>query len=95
MAQWLPERGALSLTKAAAPRLLQHDSLPRISIKPGVEWKGDVFSTILESFDMDIKQGGDLLVLQDGELIGTARASLACWGWPASPGRLARAHHRL
>ncbi len=95
MAQWLPDRGALSLTKAALPRVLEHSSLPCIHLKKGLEWKGDVFTSNLLSFDLDFKEGGDLLVLQDGVLIGLARASIASWAWPDSPGRLAKGHHRL
>jgi hypothetical protein len=95
MAQWLPDRGALSLTKAALPRVLEHSSLPSIHLKKGLEWKGDVFTSNLLSFDLDFKEGGDLLVLQDGVLIGLARASIASWAWPDSPGRLAKGHHRL
>ena len=95
MAQWLPDRGSLSLTKAALPKLFEHGSLPCIHLKSGMEWKGDVFTSNLLSFDPDFKKGGDLLVLQDGALIGMARASIASWAWPDSPGRLAKGHHRL
>ena len=95
MAQWLPERGSLSLTKAALPLLFENNSLPTIELISGISWKGDVFSSNLLRFDSDIKKGGDVLVLQDGELRGMARASIASWAWPDSPGRLARGHHRL
>ena len=95
MAQWLPDRGSLSLTKAALPRLLEHDSLPCIHLKEGSLWKGDVFTSNLQNFDSDFKEGGDLLVMQDGKLIGMARATIAPWTWPDSPGRLAKGHHRL
>jgi len=95
MAQWLPDRGSLSLTKAALPRLMEHDSLPRIHLKEGSLWKGDVFTSNLQNFDSDFKEGGDLLVMQDGKLIGMARATIAPWAWPDSPGRLAKGHHRL
>jgi len=95
IAQWLPDRGALSMTKAALPRLLEGNCLPKIHLLEGIKWRGDVFSSILESHDSDIREGGELLVLQGGKLLGSARASVSAWGWPNTPGKLAKGHQRL
>ena len=95
IAQWLPDRGALSMTKAALPRLLEGNCLPKIHLHEGIKWRGDVFSSILESHDSDIREGGELLVLQGGKLLGSARASVSAWGWPNTPGKLAKGHQRL
>ena len=95
MAQWLPERGSLSVTKAALPKLYENESLPVIELIPDIEWRGDVFSSNLLDYDSDIKKGGDVLVIQNGKLRGMARASVSSWAWPDSPGRLARGHHRI
>jgi hypothetical protein len=37
----------------------------------------------------------EVLVMQDGGLVGSARAEAPGWEWPDGPGRLARAQHRL
>ena len=39
--------------------------------------------------------GDEILVLQAGALRGSARAVAPSWEWPAAPGALARARHRL
>jgi hypothetical protein len=83
------------MTKAALPRLLEGNCLPKIHLLEGVKWRGDVFSSILESHDSDIREGGELLVLQGGKLLGSARASVSAWGWPDTPGKLAKGHQRL
>ena len=69
--------------------------LPEIEIKSGIDWRGDIFSTILSTYPKGIRVGDDLLVMQDGNLIGSARATAPYWEWMGSPGRLARSHHRL
>jgi len=95
LAQWNPERGALSLTKSSLPILHEHDSIPVVEISHEGSWSGDIFSHMVVDYDPSIRVGADLLVLRDGELIGSARASTPGGAWPNSPGRLARSHHRL
>ena len=95
LAQWNPERGALSLTKSSLPILHEHQSLPVVEISHEGSWSGDIFSHMVVDYDPTIRMGADLLVLRDGVLIGSARASIPGGAWPNSPGRLARSHHRL
>jgi archaeosine synthase len=95
LAQWSIDRGGFALSKPVIERLAKHKSLPEINIKSDVSWKGDVFHQIVESFNPSIKAGQDLLVMQNGEVIGLARAFAPAWEWSGTPGRLAKSHQRL
>ena len=57
--------------------------------------RGDIFPTNLESVSGEIRLGEEIMVTQDGVLIGSARAVAPGWEWPSGPGRLAKARHRL
>jgi predicted RNA-binding protein len=94
IAMWAPERAGFSLSKASIPILDRENSLKRITLKAGIKWKGDVNLTILESYDKTIKSGEDLLVMQDAQCIGLARAQAPAWEWAGAPGRLAKMHQR-
>ncbi len=95
LAQWSIDRGGFALSKPVIERLAKHKSLPEIHINSDVSWKGDIFHQIVESFDSSIKAGQDLLVMQNGEVIGLARAFAPAWEWSGTPGRLAKSHQRL
>ena len=45
--------------------------------------------------DPNIRSGDEVLVFQEGVLVGSARAEAPGWEWPRGPGRLAKAKHRL
>jgi len=94
-AQWNPRSGRFAFSKASLPLLDACDAVPRINLKPGLEWRGDLFSTNVESAESGIRAGDEILVMQEGQLIGSARAEAAGWEWPDGPGRLARSQHRL
>ena len=95
IAMWAPERGSFSLAKACIPILDSCDSLKRINLKTDIKWKGDINLANLESYDKSIRAGEDILVMQDSQCIGSARASAPAWEWSATPGRLAKMHQRL
>ena len=95
IAQWHPDAGRFAFSKAALPILHETKTLPEIELRADIDWRGDIFSTILSSYPAGIRVGDDLLVIQDGKLIGSARATAPHWEWAGSPGRLARSHHRL
>jgi archaeosine synthase len=95
LAQWSIDRGGFALSKPVVKRLAKHKSLPEVHIKSDISWKGDIFHQIVESFDSSIKAGQDLLVMQNGEVIGLARAFAPAWEWSGTPGRLAKSHQRL
>jgi archaeosine synthase len=95
IAMWAPERGGFSLSKACIEILDANDSLKRISLKPNINWKGDVNLVNLESYDETIKDGEDVLVMQGSQCLGIARASAPAWEWNGTPGRLAKMHQRL
>ena len=95
LAQWSIDRGGFALSKPVVKRLAKNKSLPEVHIKSDISWKGDIFHQIVESFDSSIKAGQDLLVMQNGEVIGLARAFAPAWEWSGTPGRLAKSHQRL
>ncbi|MCS5533857.1 MAG: DUF5591 domain-containing protein [Candidatus Poseidoniaceae archaeon] len=95
LAQWSIDRGGFALSKPVVKLLAKHNSLPEVHIKTDISWKGDIFHQIVESFDSSIKAGQDLLVMQNGEVIGLARAFAPAWEWSGTPGRLAKSHQRL
>ena len=95
IAQWNPRSGRFAFSKASLPLLDACDAAPRVSLKPGLEWRGDLFPTNVESAEAGIRVGDEILVMQEGRLVGSARAEAAGWEWPDGPGRLARSQHRL
>jgi archaeosine synthase len=95
MAKWNPRMGRFSFSKSSLPLLDELGVLPKVSLREGVDWVGDIFSSNTESADGSIRVGDEILVFQGGKLIGSARAEAPGWEWPHGPGRLARARHRL
>jgi archaeosine synthase len=95
IALWNPRSGRFSFSKAALPMLDTCNVLPRVELIPNFDWRGDLFSTNLINADQKIRSGDEVLVFQDGVLVGSARAEAPGWEWPRGPGRLAKAKHRL
>ena len=95
LARWNPRDGRFALSKKALPLMESNDSMPRAHLKSNHKWVGDLFPTNVEHFQGDIRVGDEILVYQDGGLVGSARAVAPQWEWPLGPGRLARTRHRL
>ncbi len=95
VAQWSPDRAALSLSKASVLRLHTGANMAQVHLREDVVWKGDVHAGIVERVEGEILAGADLLVLQAGKPVGLARAIAPGWEWSGTPGRLAKAHQRL
>ncbi len=95
MALWSIERSGFSLPKSIIPALAELKALPEVHLQSDVVWRGDIFGQIVDSFDPTIRAGSDVLVLQDGKVVGLARAHAPAWEWPSTPGRLAKSHQRL
>ena len=95
IAMWNPRSGRFAFSKACLPLLLLADALPKVELSSGIDWKGDIFSSNVISAESCIRIGDEVLVMQDGSLIGSARAEAAGWEWPDGAGRLARSQHRL
>jgi len=95
LALWNPRLGRFSFTKACLPLLAESGQFPEAHLLTGFEWKGDLFSSNVVSSKGEIRVGDEVLVFQDNNLIGSARAEAAGWEWPDGPSRLARAQHRL
>ena len=95
IALWNPRSGRFSFSKAALPILDACNALPRVELISNFEWRGDIFSTNVAKADRNIRTGDEILVFQDGILLGSARAEASEWEWPNGPGRLAKAKHRL
>jgi archaeosine synthase len=95
IAMWAPERGSFSFSKAGIHILDETNTLRRLEIHETEKWKGDITLNILKSFDPAIRYGEDILVMQAGKCIGSARALAPAWEWKSTPGRLAKMHQRL
>ncbi len=95
IALWNPRTGRFAFSKACLPILLQTDTLPKAELAPEIDWKGELFSRNVISADSNIRVGDEILVMQNGLLVGSARAEAAGWEWPEGAGRLARSQHRL
>ena len=95
IALWSNDRRGFSLAKSSIPLISANSSLRQIHLNSEVTWKGDIFSNILESYDAGINSGDDLLVLQNGQPVGLARAVASGWEWSTTPGMLAKGHQRL
>ena len=95
MAQWHPTTGRFSFTKAMLPRLRETGTLREIVIGGDAPWKGDIFPHMVNSAPDDLKIGEEVLVIRDGNLLGSARCKAAGWEWKRGAGRLAKCQHRL
>tara|TARA_Y100000768_G_scaffold388194_1_gene382712 strand:- start:1410 stop:3188 length:1779 start_codon:yes stop_codon:yes gene_type:complete len=95
LARWNPRDGRFAFSKKSLPLLYDSGYFPSVNILEDHDWKGDIFPTNLESVSGEIRMGEEILVTQDGALIGSARAIAPGWEWPSGPGRLAKARHRL
>ena len=95
MAQWHPDSGRFSFTKSILPILRETGTLREVEIGGDSPWKGDIFPTMVVKAPNDLKIGEEILVIRDGNLLGSARCKAAGWEWSGSAGRLAKSQHRL
>ena len=65
MALWSIDRSGFSLPKAVIPTLDELEALPKVHLRPDIAWKGDIFGTLVESYDASIRAGSDVLVYQN------------------------------
>ena len=92
---WNPSLGRFSFAKASIPHLAKCDTLSKVHLTEGPEWKGDIFSPMVERIEGQIRAGDELLVYRDGKLLGSARSVAPGWEYRGSPGRVAKAQQRL
>jgi len=95
IAQWNPRSARFAFSKSSLKVLDKYDTLPRIFLNENHNWKGDLFSTNVHAITGEIRRGDEVLVFQNDQLIGSARAEAPGWEWPNGPGRLGKAQHRL
>ena len=95
VALWSNDRRGFSLAKSSIPIIADHCSLKKIHLQSKISWKGDIFSNILADYDKGIVSGDDLLVMQDNQAVGLARATASGWEWSTTPGMVAKGHQRL
>tara|TARA_B100000029_G_scaffold251531_2_gene248523 strand:- start:63 stop:1595 length:1533 start_codon:yes stop_codon:yes gene_type:complete len=95
MAKWDPRRGRFSFSKHSLETLEELSVLKRVELLGDSDWVGDIFPSNLLSHDTSIKSGDEVLVFQNGSLVGSARAIAPGWEWPHGPGRLAKSRHRI
>ena len=95
IALWSNDRRGFSLAKSSIPLISANSSLKQIHLIPEISWKGDVFCSIIKTYDYGIISGDDLLVMQNGVPVGLARAIASGWEWSTTPGMVAKGHQRL
>ena len=95
IALWDSKRGRFAFSKAALEVLKHTNLIPKVELKEGFKWSGDIFTTNISSYSGSPRIGDDILVYQGGILVGSARAVAPAWEWPTAPGALARARHRV
>ncbi len=95
LARWNPRDGRFAFSKKSLPIISESGKIPSAHLVKGHNWVGDLFPTNVESFEGDIRVGDEILVYQEGQIVGSARAVAPAWEWPKGPGRLARTRHRL
>ena len=95
MAKWDPRRGRFLLSKSSLGTMSRLNILKTVEITPEVDWVGDIFPGMIDHHDSSILVGDEILVIQGGELIGSARSIAPGWEWPLGPGKLAKSRHRL
>lgn len=94
IAIWSIDRNAFSFSKAAIDLLHQHNALPRVQLLPNVNWNGDIFPHMVESFDVDLRKNDDVLVYKENIAIGIARVVAPGWEWNNGIGVLAKLHQK-
>ncbi|MBH32914.1 MAG: hypothetical protein CMB75_00735 [Euryarchaeota archaeon] len=95
IAVWDSSKGRFAFSKSVLPTLLENKTLPVVNLVEGHTWTGDLFTSNVASFTGSPRVGDEMIVMQAGALRGSARAVAPSWEWPAAPGALARARHRL
>jgi archaeosine synthase len=95
MAKWDPRRGRFLLSKSSLETMRKLKILKSVEIHPDLDWIGDIFPSMISHHDKSILVGDEVLVLQGGKLIGSARSIAPGWEWPQGPGKLAKSRHRI
>jgi len=95
MAKWDPRRGRFLLSKSSLDTMRRLNLLKTVEITPKVNWVGDIFPGMIDHHDRSILAGDEILVIQGGKLLGSARSIAPGWEWPLGPGKLAKSRHRL
>ena len=95
IAIWNTKSARFSFTKYAISKFGDELGLPKVEIELKSKWKGDIFTSMVKSFDSNIRSGDTLLVYFEGKLIGSAISIVPAWEWSGSPGKVAKARHRI
>ena len=95
MAKWDPRRGRFLLSKSSLETMRRLNLLKTVEITPEVDWVGDIFPGMIDHHDRSILVGDEILIIQEGKLLGSARSLAPGWEWPLGPGKLAKSRHRL
>ncbi len=95
MAKWDPRRGRFLLSKSSLESMRRLKLLKTVEIQPEIDWIGDIFPSMVLQNDGSILAGDEILVIQAGKLLGSARALAPGWEWPLGPGKLAKSRHRI
>ena len=95
IAVWSTKRGAFSISKVGLSVMYEHKTLPEVIVKEDQKLMGDLHLGLLKSWPDDLKVGEEVLLIQKGVLVGSARVLAPSWEWNGTPGRLAKLRHKL
>ena len=95
VAIWNCDVARFSFSKYAIEKFGDKLGLPKVNIVTNSKWKGDIFSSMVKDFDTNIRSGDTILVYSNDEIIGSAISIVPSWEWNGSPGKLAKARHRI
>ena len=95
LAMWDPDRSAFSFSKAGVSHLARHGgSLPEVHLVGACTWSANLHGGMVQSVDQRVRTGDDVLVVQEGAVLGSVRATVPAWAWHG-PSIVARRHQRI
>ena len=95
LAMWDPDRSAFSFSKAGVSHLARlGGSLPEVHLVGGCTWSANLHGGMVQSVDPRVRTGDDVLVVQEGAVLGSVRATVPAWAWHG-PSIVARRHQRI
>ena len=95
VAVWNSDVARFSFSKYAISKFGEKLGLPCVEIAIDKKWQGDIFSSMVLNYDSSIRSGDTILVYSGGKLIGSAISIVPAWEWNGSPGKIAKARHRI
>ena len=95
VAQWHPEAGRFLSPNQSCQDYEKPGHFAKSKLVAMHLGKVTFSQPMVISAPSDLKIGEEVLVIRNGDLIGSARCKAAGWEWNGGIGRLAKSQHRL